>query len=83
MTKGIIVVDVPKCCEKCEFMCFNQYYDPFCVVSNFDEVIEDDKPHWCPIRPLPEKINYKNRYEIAKELIAEGWNACIDKIIGE
>ena len=82
MTKGIIVVDTPESCEMCEFMAYNQYGDRFCVVNNYDDIIEDGKPYWCPIQPLPEKINYKNRYEMAKELIAEGWNACIDKILG-
>ena len=86
MTKGIIVVDVPESCEMCEFMAYNEFDDRFCIVSTYayiDDIIEDDKPHWCPIQPLPEKINYKNRYEMAKELIAEGWNACINEILGE
>ena len=40
----------------------------------------------CPLKPLPEKKEYIvpiDNVESQKDIIAVGWNACIDKITGE
>lgn len=83
MIKGIIIVDVPESCEMCEFMAYNQYGDRFCAVSGYDDIIEDDKPYWCPIQLMPAKINHKARQSLQQEQVVKGWNDCIDKILGE
>lgn len=83
MSKGIILVDVPECCDKCDLMCYDQYKDKFCFMVGFDEPIEDDKPDWCPIKPAPEKIQHKSRQGLLQEQVALGWNLCIDEILGE
>ncbi len=77
MAKGIIVVDIPERCGKCEFIYTNKY----CMASNFDALTGGDKPDWCPIKPLPEKIEYKTRHELSQESFAQGWNDCIDKML--
>ena len=44
------------------------------------------KPDWCPLKPLPEKKEYIvpiDNVESQKDIIAVGWNACIDEITGE
>lgn len=43
------------------------------------------KPDWCPLKPLPEKREYIvpiDNVESQKDIIAVGWNACINKITG-
>lgn len=83
MTKGVIVVDIPEQCKECELMCTNQDEDEFCFVNGFDELIEEDKPDWCPIVPMPEKIKHQSRQGLLQEQVALGWNLCIDEILEE
>lgn len=43
------------------------------------------KPVWCPLKPLPERKEYIvpiDNVELQKDIIAVGWNACIDAITG-
>lgn len=81
MAKGVIVVDVPERCIECELMCTDQHGNNFCFIIGFDELIEDDKPDWCPIKPLPEKMDYQSRHGLLQEQIMVGWNMCIDAIL--
>ena len=45
----------------------------------------EDRASFCPLRELPEKIpELKSGYEeISKGIHREGWNACLNEIIGE
>lgn len=68
----------------------------YCYVTNGDS--ENDmklidcmygyhqsKPGWCSLKPLPEKKEYIvpiDNVESQKDIIAVGWNACIDAITG-
>ena len=52
-----------------------------------DLFIEDSSevPVWCPLKPLPEKKLHTapvSNYELQKNLLADGWNNCIDEITG-
>lgn len=43
-------------------------------------------PNWCPLKPLPEKKEYIvpiDNVESQKNIIAVGWNACINEITGK
>ena len=54
MSKGIIVVDVPENCKKCEYRLTNGY----CIPSRkdiFKFALSDQKPDRCPIKLMPEK----------------------------
>lgn len=69
----------------------------YCYVTNGDS--ENDmklidciygyrqsKPDWCPLKSLPEKKEYIvpiDNVELQKDIIAVGWNACINKITGK
>ena len=89
MSKSIIVIDTPNTCGEC---LFNQIYNPsFCsdltvctAVKNRLFIWQDDKPKWCPLRPLPnrkEDLHYPcNEY---LQAVNEGWNVCLDEITGE
>lgn len=66
----------------------------FCVITidkdGTARQIRDDlygvkKQDWCPLKPLPEKKEYIvpiDNVESQKDIIAVGWNACIDEITG-
>ena len=98
MSKAILVMDMPKNCFDCRFQEMG-----FCeAVHSGGEMIPDDdlesKPCWCPLRPIPGKLELD---KIRQESIEEGcyddtngideaylqgkvsgWNACIDAIGG-
>lgn len=67
MKKGIILVDVPD---------DYNFKDNLCIEISGTNY----KFH---IRPLPEKVEYSSRQDISTELITEGWNACLNTILGE
>lgn len=60
-------------------------------------ISDSEKPDWCPVRELPEKRRETtidemcregyNREDISREVLrsmaAEGWNACLDNILGK
>ena len=85
MSKSVLVIDTPKSCENC-YMLSHNYCNFQCLITG--ELIEKstNKPDWCPLKPLPEKKEYIvpiDNVEAQKDIIAVGWNACIDEITGE
>ena len=88
MSKGILVVDMPESCEKCPMLngadeCILQDED-----ANFAADTLEDLKEGCPLVELPEKkdaICYEHDSwpTIQKKTENGGWNACIDKIVGQ
>lgn len=93
--KGIIVVDIHKSCLDCQF-CFeiDEGIEACCTLTADKEddssfmMIDDycqNKPEWCPVKPIPEKKELKgdvsNVKSISEESIKIGWNDCIDEIL--
>lgn len=79
MSKGYILVDVPKSCRDCEFFGF------VCRITNekCKYYNEDGRPDWCPIRELPEKMEVCGRYPQPGEPVPSyriGWNKCIEQM---
>ena len=74
--KAVLVIDMPKNCDECPLERWG--IDGWnCTPMN--QVIEDDKPEWCPLRPLPHKLQadwYTDGYK-------EGFNACLEEITEE
>ena len=91
--KGVIVVDIPKCCDLCRFS--SQAYDSdlfeegecYCTIKikSVDSISEGNKPEWCPIKSVPEKMEEKENTVSIPGVFMEGkvsgWNDCIDKIL--
>lgn len=83
MSKAILVIDMPDECRNCP--CFNGLdFAAYC--GKEDKKIEYDidnlaytKPIWCPLKALPEKIEYKLLKGID---YSNGWNDCLDEILG-
>lgn len=83
MSKSVLVIDTPKYCALCVLR--SGVHHPFCRVNNRDITDLSIRPDWCPLKPLPEKKEYIvpiNNVESQKDIIAVGWNACIDEITG-
>lgn len=88
MSKAILVMDMPERCEKCCFrrgwnVCKLKKYldgDKLSTIYTVDKQIMDNtKPDWCPLRPMPEKMECPPMNGTNYEA---GWNACIDAIGG-
>ena len=85
MSKSVLVIDTPKNCYECYLRKLIRDL-PYCAEKL--ERIKDSmvKPDWCPLKPLPEKREYIvpiDNVESQKDIIAVGWNACINEITGE
>ena len=91
MEKGIIVLDVPEECRKCPFQEVSEENHMWCLVSNLDDcshihkIILDEysKPDWCPIKPIPNRKSEDFGQTIIAAARGEGWNECLDEILGE
>lgn len=82
--KAIIVIDMPNSCDKCEF---GYYSDGKILLCDYENKIgsEENKPDWCPLKELPEKIPRPQPIESDEfnRGFCWGWNDCIDEILGE
>ena len=86
MSKGIIVLDVPKQCDQCPIrhpgLAHCQITRRSTSHTSAGKPMDQKKrPKWCPIRPMPERANHKDfcdngRYD-------KGWNECLNKITEE
>ena len=85
MSKVILVIDDPTCCLMCS--CSSVIYQNMKCLALGENLTEsevyDEKPEWCPLKPIPEKSDiHKANTETVLNWI-EGWNACIDAILKE
>ena len=99
MSKSALVLKTPENCLDCQFCYeLDEGVEACCSImddgkdkSLMKEIDREDgycqgKPDWCPLKPLPEKKEYIvpiDNVESQKDIIAVGWNACINGIAGE
>lgn len=81
--KSVLVINTPKNCKECDCHLWL-----VCVPADedIDEYIDASKtkPDWCPLRPLPKKKDVPPNYGMmVGDPRGEGWNECLDAIIGE
>jgi hypothetical protein len=77
MSKAILVMEMPECCEFCRFI----DYEPKCncrMLLYKDAKIEDRLSRLanCPLREIPE-------YNPMNPDYTKGWNDCLDVITGK
>lgn len=87
--KAVLVVEMPDECCGCRFFRFADAdnWDSRETVCTMSGRINEDgintRAEWCPLKPLPEK----NTWDITKNghvtEYAEGYNDCLDEIMGE
>lgn len=86
MSKSVLVINTPEKCIHCPLL--NSADE--CTVqddnANFNAGYSwDELMKGCPLKPLPERKEYIvpiDNVESQKDIIAVGWNACIDAITG-
>lgn len=91
MNKSILVIDTPKGCGYCplnEFVLDEGLNEWFFRCYLMDMSVDDDEkiPSWCPLRPLPKKIEIDDEMLLQSEqkiIEARAYNDCLDEIMGE
>lgn len=87
MSKAVLVMDMPGSCFGCNFCHINSSGgEDRCQAFEVSRAVNSEtyeKPSWCPLRELPEKIpDLEHGYEnVEKSIIRIGWNACLDMIL--
>ena len=82
MSKAVLVMDMPKSCDECDFV-DEQYH--YCNIPWFGKDVSDYvacRHENCPLKPMPEKRDTKYN-PTRNPYITEGYNACIDELLGE
>lgn len=90
--KAILVIDMPKNCNKCKLKThrFSFTTNKMKVGCKFKgDILTDvlsDRPNWCPLKPMPSKMKVEYETiaacEVTEKVVAMGWNACIETILG-
>lgn len=88
MSKAFLVMDMPKNCAECD-LCVTQDDEYFCIPDDFAHYLGssyvnhscENKPDWCPLRPVPEKDNKSYFSDEYSDGHKDGYNACIDEIL--
>lgn len=80
MKKAVLVIDMPEHCYECP--CFmNEGWRCQCRLD-INEEVHDERPTWCPLRPLPEKWERKPYNSDSRVDWQNGYNRCLDDIQG-
>lgn len=98
MSKAVLVMDMPDSCMGCNFLyCNVESNVDSCQAMEVSKIVDlekEDKPDWCPLRPLPEKLQeeYEDKVKTINgdwisvgsgiDSVAVGYNQCIDDILG-
>ncbi|MBD5463972.1 MAG: DUF5406 domain-containing protein [Lachnospiraceae bacterium] len=68
MSKAILIMDMPKCCNDCHYCNNKNYKNPSCALTNYAdgfqsmtlENIHNARQSWCPLVPMKEDEGMKN-----------------------
>ena len=78
MSKAILMIDMPSCCDECFALDDNGDY-PFCIITQeqrgYNFRTREQKMDRCPLKPIPNKV------EIFMDDWAEGCNICLEDIL--
>lgn len=82
MSKAILVVDMPKCCDECDLH-YERNCEDYCSIGNeyIDINVLKTKPNWCPLKEIPKKQQHYSIDETFMRGAKTGYNACIDDIL--
>lgn len=87
--KAVLVIDMPNNCYDCQYCRFDarRYNFRGCVLTDTD--VQDgtidictEVHSCCPLKPTPKLKQHKDEIDYEYGYI-DGWNACIDAIMGE
>lgn len=86
MSKSILVIEKSDVCCQCRFS--GSDGDVCCLEDKLisEQEYFDKKPDWCPLKDVPEKKEVRNFCigvgDFGQQGYQQGWNACIDEILG-
>lgn len=78
MAKAVLVMDMPDRCNDCYAVHMSQN-GKFCRAAKEHLQPKAERPDWCPLRELPEKVNHPDYCDNGR--FDKGWNACLDEIL--
>ena len=88
MAKSFLVMDMPESCFGCNFLyCNADASIDSCQAMEVSRIVDSEtyeRPDWCPLRELPEKMEVCGKYPQPGKPIPSyrfGWNACLDEIL--
>lgn len=81
MSKAILVIDMPSGCEECQLAVETTYNDMCCITGS--RIISYGKFRWCPLKPLPKKMEGSDSIKYQWGEYEDGWNHCIDCLVDE
>lgn len=85
--KSVLVIDTPPHCMDCPIATMikdkaRDKWEAYCnPCGKFNEQTME-KPEWCPLKPMPQR-RLATTEDITDLYLKEGWNACIDELLGE
>ena len=92
MNKAVLVMDMPERCRDCIFFIVIDIAKACCKITEspcdkdlcryIDVAFSCEKPDWCPLRQMPEKVTEDGLECYGEMKYMQGWNACIDAIGG-
>jgi hypothetical protein len=97
MNKAILVIDMPNSCWNCSLIVEKENGCKVCPITNCTIISRDGKFPWCPLKPMPEKLDVPdfdnavkakndNALEVGMYMYdrghSRGYNDCIRKILG-
>lgn len=84
MSKAVLVIEMPSDCYKCQLA---DVFGTCCVVRGKSKSVEENKPDWCPLVPVPERKEVihtaRTMMDFERKGFQKGWNACIDALGGK
>lgn len=84
MSKAMLIMDMPSCCLEC-CLFYNEGEIQMC--EGLGRIVERKnkriRQKWCPLREVPEKRKYYKKDSVCDEMKRQGYNACIDEILGD
>ena len=76
--KSVLVIDTPKNCSECKLIFLQGIGKSICNAVDWEE-----RPSWCPLKPIPQKME-ESWMETPNDCDYRlGRNDCIDEITGE
>lgn len=76
--KSILVIETPTNCYECPLIYWGNIGGWNCKPTRALLDDANGKPEWCPLRPLPQKIEGKR--EKFMPTYSLGWNDCLDAV---
>lgn len=71
MAKGILLIDIPKCCDDCPLLEYCHNNDGKCDLKI--------RQPWCPLKIVPNKLKDTNSLDEYETGFVDGWNNFIEE----